>query len=251
MYKKLFAAIALSIALFLNLAPQAHAAPPPVVGMVADDCSAEAWVDWPIEGKYVLGALVDPEGADEVSYDELSGTKSLRLRMEAPAGYTSTITFEAVNSATGEVVWTGKAQASCRVDVYITPGYHHVNDREWRTTCEPYSQTERCRTEIKATQVTQVDGKFVSKNGWVFNNLTYKASPRSLYAGNPLGNLGGWTSADGRQWNTDCDSAATGRNGCRSYILARVIVADTPEPGASWTYHWETKWVMNNMVRFS
>jgi len=58
---------------------------------------------------------------------------------------------------------SGPAQA---VDVYTTPGTHSVNGREWRTTCEPYSQTRRCRTEIKATQVSEISGRFVSKTDW-------------------------------------------------------------------------------------
>ncbi|MEO7588287.1 MAG: RICIN domain-containing protein, partial [Arachnia sp.] len=56
-------------------------------------------------------------------------------------------------------------------DLYTTPGYHTVNGRKWFTSCEPYSQTTRCRTNIFATQVTQEGGKFVLRNGWVFNNL--------------------------------------------------------------------------------
>ncbi len=101
-------------------------------------------------------------------------------------------------------------QAAAEVDVYTTPGTHYVNGRDWRTTCEPYSQTQRCRTEIKATQVTQVGGVFTPRTDWYFNNLTYVASPRSLWEGNPLGNPGVWTAADGREWRTDCDIPSTG-----------------------------------------
>ena len=37
-------------------------------------------------------------------------------------------------------------------DVYSTPGYHTVNRREWRTSCEPYSSKfGRCRTPIRPT----------------------------------------------------------------------------------------------------
>ena len=81
-------------------------------------------------------------------------------------------------------------QAAADVDVYTTPGTHVVNGREWRTTCEPYSQTQRCRTEIKATVVPYSGGKFVQTTGWAFNNLTYAASPRMLWEGNPLGGNG-------------------------------------------------------------
>lgn len=134
------------------------------------------------------------------------------------------------------------------VDVYTTPGTHHVNGRDWRTTCEPYSQTTRCETMIKATQVTQVNGRFVSKMDWTFNNLTYKESPRALWKGNPLGENKSWTAADGRKWRTECDTAATGRNGCRTYTQSRVIEAY--QSGGKWNYRWATKWVFNNIVRF-
>ena len=50
------------------------------------------------------------------------------------------------------------------VDIYLTPGTHHVNGRTWRTTCEPYSTTRRCRTEIKATTVSYTSGRFAGAN---------------------------------------------------------------------------------------
>ena len=140
-------------------------------------------------------------------------------------------------------------QASA-LDVYITPGTHLHNGREWRTTCEPYSQTTRCRTEIKATVIKHDGGRFVPVNGWAFNNLTYAASPRSLWTTNPLaayGAVGGtarWTGADGRTWRTECDTALTGSGGCRSFIVASVVEAT----GSG--YRWVTKEIFNNMVRF-
>ena len=90
--------------------------------------------------------------------------------------------------------------ASAQIDVYATPGYHTINGRQWRTACEPYSITYRCRTEIKATVVNHVGGRFVQKTGWAFNNLTYLASPRANWAANPLGRTGAWTASDSRQW---------------------------------------------------
>ncbi len=135
------------------------------------------------------------------------------------------------------------------VDVYSTPGYHTVNGRRWFTTCEKYSQTTRCRTSIFATTISSENGRYVSKNGWVFNNLTYLPSPRSLWENNPLGNTGSWTAADGRKWRTECDTPATGRNGCRSYAQASVI--GVARQGSGYTYEWSTKWVLNNIVRFS
>ncbi|MBB1510539.1 leucine-rich repeat domain-containing protein [Tessaracoccus sp. MC1756] len=159
------------------------------------------------------------------------------------------LTASIVLAAAGMAMGSTPAQAT--VDVYITPGTHTVNGRVWRTSCEPYSSTERCRTEIQATVVKYEAGRFVPVNGWAFNNLTYKASPRSLWTGNPIaanGKVEGtatWTSADGRQWRTECDTAVTGQGGCRSYIEASVIAKTAVG------YEWRTQWLLNNMVRFS
>lgn len=142
------------------------------------------------------------------------------------------------------------APTQARADVYTEEGTHEVNGRLWNTRCEPYSVTERCRTEIWGTTVTYANGRFRVDNGWQFNNLTYKASPRSVWKGNPLGGNGQvgfddyWTGADGRAWRTECDTPTTGRGGCRSYVRASVI-AKTPAG-----YQWQTKWILNNMVRF-
>lgn len=135
------------------------------------------------------------------------------------------------------------------LDIYSTPGYHTVNGRKWFTTCEKYSQTSRCRTSIFATTVSYKNGKFVSQNGWVFNNLTYLASPRNLWKNNPLGFTGSWTATDGRKWRTECDTPATGRNGCRSYAEVKVI--GVVPKGKGYAYQWSTTWVLNNIVRFS
>ena len=135
------------------------------------------------------------------------------------------------------------------VNVYTTPGTHHVNGRDWKTTCEKYSQTTRCRTEIIATEVKLVNGTYTHVKGWTFNNLTYLPSDRNLWKGNPLGNKGDYTIA-GRQWRTDCDSPATGGNGCRSYILATKIKA-TPKGAGTYTYTQSNEWVFNNIVMFS
>ncbi|MEO7588068.1 MAG: immunoglobulin domain-containing protein, partial [Arachnia sp.] len=116
--------------------------------------------------------------------------------------------------------------------VYNTPGYHDVNGRKWFTTCEPYSVTQRCRTLIEATTVRDVGGKFVSSKGWAFNNLTYLPSPKAAWKGNRLAETGTWTAADGRQWRTECGTPATGRNGCRSYIQAKVV-ENVAKPGES------------------
>ncbi|MDO5678374.1 MAG: leucine-rich repeat domain-containing protein [Propionibacteriaceae bacterium] len=157
--------------------------------------------------------------------------------------------------AAGLVLAVGSAlvptQAQADVDIYVTDGQYTVNGRQWRTKCEPYSQTERCRTEIWGTTVTQVNGRFVQANGWQFNNLTYKASPRSLWKGNFVGGNGEvrfnkeWKAKDGRKWRTECDTATTGWGGCRAYIEASVIA----KVGSG--FQWRKQWVLNNMVRFS
>ncbi|GAB3815739.1 hypothetical protein GCM10028820_13820 [Tessaracoccus terricola] len=144
--------------------------------------------------------------------------------------------------------------AAADVDVYTTEGTHHVNGRDWRTRCEPYSATRRCWTEIIATTVTHTDGRYVRSTDWTFNNLTYTAAPRSLWRDNPLAAFGRvgdtheWTADDGRQWRTECDTATTGGNGCRSYVFASVVEADGAGPAAR--FHTVSKWVFNSMVRF-
>lgn len=135
-------------------------------------------------------------------------------------------------------------------DLYSTPGYHSVNGRQWFTQCESYSQTTRCRTEIWGTTVTWANGRFVSRTGWQFNNLTYLASPRSLWAGNKLGHTNAWTTPDGRWWRTECDTPVTGSNGCRSWTKSRVVQA-RPAAGGGYSYSIEAVEVFNNIVRFS
>ncbi|TRY18322.1 hypothetical protein FOJ82_09850 [Tessaracoccus rhinocerotis] len=135
-------------------------------------------------------------------------------------------------------------------DLYTTPGYHSVNGREWFTQCEPYSQTMRCTTDIWATQVVFEGGAYVHKHGWHFNNLTYlPLMTRQAWVGNPLGVTGTWTSSEGRTWRTECDTPATGRNGCRSYIWSKVVQAE-PLGHGRYDYQQRWEWVFNNLVRF-
>ncbi len=134
------------------------------------------------------------------------------------------------------------------VNVYTTSGTHHVNGRDWRTSCESYSQTKRCTTDIRATQVTHNDGRYVSTSGWVFNNMTYLPSPRKMWTKNNLGKNADWTS-NGRTWRTECDTAATGRNGCRSYIWSSAVVSTKTSSG--YRYSMKDQWVFNNIVQFS
>ncbi|AQP45852.1 leucine-rich repeat domain-containing protein [Tessaracoccus flavus] len=139
--------------------------------------------------------------------------------------------------------------ARAEVDVYSTAGHHEVNGRQWYTECEPYSQTTRCRTSIFASYVVYRDGQYVTQRDWLFNNLTYLPSPRTMWTTNPLGNNGEWTAKDGRKWRTECDTAATGRNGCRSYTEAKVVEQYNLSANVV-GYRTVTKWLFNNIVRF-
>ncbi|TRY17231.1 murein peptide amidase A [Tessaracoccus rhinocerotis] len=130
--------------------------------------------------------------------------------------------------------------------VYSTPGSHSVNGREWRTSCEQYSTTVfRCRTDILARTVVVSGGRYVERNSYVFNNLTYLASPRKNWAGNPLAQNKEWTADDGRRWRTECDTPQTGRDGCRSWAMATVVA----KRGSAFVQ--ETKMVFNNIVLFA
>lgn len=135
--------------------------------------------------------------------------------------------------------------------LYREAGRHDYNGRKWNTTCEPYSSTTRCRTEIWATTIAQGNGGYEQQSGWLFNNLTYLPSERGIWAKNQLGGLGQqgynkeWVS-DGRQWRTECDTPATGRGGCRTFIMATVIET---VPGGG--FRSVNKWLFNNIVLFS
>ncbi|TRY20214.1 family 10 glycosylhydrolase [Tessaracoccus rhinocerotis] len=135
-------------------------------------------------------------------------------------------------------------------DLYVIPGYHQVNGREWRTDCEAYSQTRRCTTEIKATTVTFDGRRYVKRFDWVFNNLTYlPLMTRAQWGTNPLARTGEFTSS-GRPWRTECDTPATGRGGCRSYVLTYGMVHSARNADGTWRYYRANAWVFNNMVRF-
>lgn len=137
-----------------------------------------------------------------------------------------------------------------KVDVYTMPGYHVINGREWRTTCEAYSPTvTRCRAEIKATQIKRIGGKFVQRTDWVFNNLTYLPSPRAQWKGNPLATNTTWKAADGRQWKTSCGDSWTGPNGCRSFTMTTYYESYIDSKGNR-QFRQTNGWVFNNIVQF-
>jgi len=117
-------------------------------------------------------------------------------------------------------------------------------DRQWREKCELYSSTvTRCRVEIWATNATWDGRRFSVKDRWTFNNLTYKPSARKQWLGNPLATPGEHT-IQGRRWKTECDTAWTGGNGCRSMMLVFVPHYDGKR------YVNKIKWVFNNTVQF-
>ncbi|MBB1510818.1 terpene cyclase/mutase family protein [Tessaracoccus sp. MC1756] len=138
-----------------------------------------------------------------------------------------------------------------RTAPYTLAGEHTVNGRLWKTQCEPYSRTDRCRTEIWATVVSIENGQFVRKNGWVFNNLTYLPyMTEAAWQGNPLAadDMDGFTSG-GREWRTECHTAQTGTGACRSYTLTTVYGA-TAKPAGGYTFSQSNQWVFNNIVMF-
>ncbi|RMB62004.1 hypothetical protein [Tessaracoccus antarcticus] len=142
------------------------------------------------------------------------------------------------------------AHADSAPSVYTTPGGQISQGRLWNTTCEKYSPTiVRCRAEIYATTVAYVNGRYVKRTGWTFNNLSYLPSPRASWANNNLGRTNpNWTQS-GRQWKTECDTAATGQGGCRSYIWVKTVQA--VKSGSGYTYVNKFAWVFNNVVLFS
>lgn len=145
------------------------------------------------------------------------------------------------------VAQTGEAKAqTSSTAVYTQPGDHLVNGRYWQTDCTKYSSSVvRCTTDIWGTKIAKVGGSYVATQGWVFNNMTYLPSARSSWGSNPLGKTGSWTASDGRKWKTECDTAATGQNGCRSYSLTTVVKT------GSRGYTQGQEWVFNNIVQFS
>lgn len=162
----------------------------------------------------------------------------------------------AISAVVAALIGAFAPAAQAATDVYTTPGAQKSGDRLWSTTCEMYSSTvARCTTKIWATQVTRVDGRYVQNTGWQFNNLTYAPSERSIWSKNLLGGFGqpgykGDATSAGRQWRIECDTAVSGRNGCRTYILTNVVTA-TPRASGGYTFTAKPDYVFNNIVRFS
>jgi len=192
------------------------------------------------------------------------GTASIMGKLPAglPAGKYRTRLVNVTSGYTdisGDLPWTyftwsraNPVPGDPDFNVYTQPGVWRFNGRDWKTTCGQYSKTiTRCRTEIHATQITYSNGRYTTSKGYVFNNLTYLPSPRDVWGSNPLGGYGKvgfnkrWTATDGRLWRTECDTAASGRGGCRSYIWATVAEQ------VNGKYRTTQKWLFNNIVQFS
>ncbi|AQP44767.1 CAP domain-containing protein [Tessaracoccus flavus] len=240
--------------------------------------TGDRWVTWPSEGFFphqllptsrrwsfssretideLSAATISVRGPDgPIAVTEVFRTSELLVwempTLPVPTGSGSavyTVTISGIRRIVGEPPVSHSYQVKVIdgmwVDVYTTPGTHHVGGRDWRTTCSKYSSTvERCRAEIRATVVTYANGRFTSTTGWAFNNLSYKPSSRAQWATNPLA-IRGEHIIDGRRWRTRCDDEWTGRGACRSEIWATVPVLED----GRWTLG--QKFVFNNVVYFS
>ncbi|MDO5735586.1 MAG: pullulanase-type alpha-1,6-glucosidase [Propionibacteriaceae bacterium] len=209
-----------------------------------------------LAGRQFSLSAVQADGADDVvkstTWVAADGTLSIPARTAALLVEKAAV-IEPTPSATPTKTASPSPTASPtsgQTDLYSTPGYHNVNGRQWFTTCEPYSQTVRCRTSIWATQVTFSNGTYQPRTGWYFNNMTYLPyMKRSQWVGNPLGQAGEWTATDGRKWRTECDTPVTGGNGCRSWAWAGFIASKFDAKGNR-VYYGTSGWVFNNIVRF-
>lgn len=212
------------------------------------------------------GLVIDEETGEITGAPTAAGTFEVLVTVTDPGERTAEQTFiievEAAPSPTPSASPTAKPTPTVKPTVkpttptwapsvpYTVPGHHVFNGRQWNTTCEEYSQTTRCRTDIWATTVNRdASGGFSLRQGWAFNNLTYLPHmTRAQWKGNPLGQAGTWKAADGRDWQTVCDIAATGRGACRSYTRATVFSAIPKQGGYNFTQ--STQWVFNNLVLF-
>lgn len=211
--------------------------------------------------KAEIGMPWEPTAATELSYQWLLGGKpiagatgpTLKISRDMSGPLAVRVTgsnpYLKSASATAEA-WTltSSPEPEPTLDVYTTPGRHSHNLREWNTTCEPYSQTRRCRTDIIASTVKkQADGSYRLINGWTFNNITYLPSPATMWRSNPLAHPGEWTASDGRRWKTECFATAL-PHVCRSFTWSHYVVAETGHQGHTYLYVPAEGWVFNNQV---
>lgn len=154
----------------------------------------------------------------------------------------------AVVAATATIIASGLATqsaAAAEQDVYTTPGGHTTNGRLWKTDCEMYStNVVRCRTDIFAGVVVREGSNYKRAHDFFFNNLTYLPSNRGQWKDNPLATTGTFSS-EGRQWRTECDTAATGTGGCRSYLKTKYVAYEGGR------YVTKDDFIFNNIVRFA
>ncbi|MBB1510342.1 hypothetical protein [Tessaracoccus sp. MC1756] len=200
-------------------------------GLAAARSRVEAWQDATIRSAVALG----PEAFSW----ESAGPANVYWEVSPGAvGTLSGVDDHAKAVATAELFRP-------QMEVYTVPGERTVGGRKWRTTCEPYSETTRCRTEIWAHTVVPDGASFRRQEGWTFNSLTYLWSKRALWAHNPLATDGTWR-ADGRVWRTECDTAVTGRGACRTWLRHPTV-----EVASDGEFVTTVGWVFNNQVLFS
>lgn len=170
-------------------------------------------------------------------------SRFFRILLVLAVGIAWTLSLTPQNAAAD--TWAPKPAKSA-AQVYQQTGTWTFNGRTWTTMCSPYSsQVERCSTDIWGTVVTYANGKFTPTNKWVFNNLTYKTSPRSIWApGDPLVTPGEHNSG-GRKWKTECNTAWTGQGACRSQIWSTFAGVKDGK------YQHITQWVFNNIVNLT
>ena len=190
-----------------------------------------------------------PRDFSSPSVVSIDGTNTRGGPMKVLRKFAAAATAALVMAASGLV--TAQADSTTTPGVYTTPGGQISGGRLWNTTCEMYSSNVvRCRTHIWATQVRTGDNGYRPVTGWVFNNLTYLPSPRATWAGNNLGQTNEHWQSSGRSWKTVCDTPATGRGGCRSYVYSQFPAIGTDSDGKP-SYFTDSGWVFNNIVLFS
>lgn len=180
-----------------------------------------------------------PESVYTPELNVRGSSRIIRILLVLAVGLAWTLSLTPKNAAAETKVATSATQ------VYQQTGVWAFNGRTWKTNCSTYSSTERCRTEIWGTLVTYKNGKFSQGNAWVFNNLTYKTSPRSVWAADdPLVTPGEHT-VNGRKWKTECNTSWTGQGACRSQIWATVAGLKDGK------YQNINQWVFNNIVNLT
>ena len=203
----------------------------------------------------VFGSLPDLARFQLTSFAP-DGTLAVATAWSA-AGASATTTGDALAGALGlpsrwvtSFLTTLAGSPPPAVDVKQVPGHHASSGREWQTWCEPYSTgVQRCWVDIKASHVVSTSSGLAVQYGWVFNNLTYRATWSAAWDTNPLA-VPGESTINGRQWKVTCTPGATGPRTCTGYIWASRTSA-TPRPGGGYTFTTYSTWVYNDEVVLS